>query len=256
MSVFESLYANQYDSLYKEKDYSAECDLVEQAFGRFSDTRPKTILDIGCGTGTHLIELAKRGYDCAGVDLAPAMLAHAAKKAASEALAHTPKWIEGDARTFDAAGPYDSAIMMFAVVSYLTGNEDVISGLKNIRRHLKPGALFICDFWYGPAVLSVRPNERVRVLETPNGRTIRAAATTVDSFAQTADVAFRLWTVEGDRFVGETQETHKMRYFFPQEFKILLELSGFKCLHLSAFPHLDGQLSDDSWNALCISVAS
>lgn len=254
MSVFESLYANQYDSLYKEKDYLGECDLVEQAFLRF-DSKPTSLLDIGCGTGTHSIELARRGYACTGVDLAPSMLEHAATKSAGKVFAHTPNWVQGDARNFEVGEQFDSAIMMFAVISYLTSNEDVVAGLKNIRRHLKLGALFICDFWYGPAVLSVRPNERVRVLDTATGKTIRAAATTVDSFAQTADVSFKLWTIEGDRFVGETNETHTMRYFFPQEFKILLQQAGFECCHLSAFPTLDVLLTDDSWNALCVSVA-
>jgi SAM-dependent methyltransferase len=254
MSVFNSLYANQYDTLYTEKDYAGECDLIEAALARFGGAA-RTILDIGCGTGSHVIELARRGYAATGVDLSQSMLDVAAKKAAAETLAHVPDWIAGDARSFTAAGPYDLGTMMFAVVSYLTTNEDVLQGLSNIRRHLKPGALFLCDFWYGPAVLSVRPNERVRVLETPGGRTIRAAATTVDSFAQTADVSFRLWSIEGDRYVGETQETHRMRYFFPQEFKLLLERAGFVCRHLSAFPTLDASLSDDSWNAFCVAEA-
>jgi ubiquinone/menaquinone biosynthesis C-methylase UbiE len=254
MSVFESLYANQYDSLYTEKDYAGECNLIEAAHARFGK-KPSSILDIGCGTGTHSIELAKRGYACTGVDMAPAMLEHAAQKSQSDVFQHAPTWLQGDARTFDADGPFDSAIMMFAVISYLTSNEDVLQGLRNIRRHLQPGALFLCDFWYGPAVLSVRPNERVRVLETPTGRTIRAAATTVDSFAQTADVSFRLWTIEGNHYVGETTETHRMRYFFPQEFKLLLQQAGFACKHLSAFPTLDEALTDDSWNAFCVSEA-
>jgi ubiquinone/menaquinone biosynthesis C-methylase UbiE len=254
MSVFESLYANQYDSLYKEKDYSGECDLVEESFKRFGKVGG-TLLDIGCGTGTHSIELARRGYACTGVDLAPAMLEHAASKTASETFSHQPLWLQGDARTFEAGDTYDNAIMMFAVISYLASNDDVLAGLKNIRRHLKPGALFVCDFWYGAAVLSVRPNERVRILETPKGRTMRAASTTVDSFAQTADVSFKLWSVEGDKFIGETNETHTMRYFFAQEFKLLLLQSGFECLHLSAFPELDTPLTDDSWNAFCISTA-
>lgn len=255
MSVFNNLYANQYDTLYTDKDYAGECDLVERAVSRFG-TKPHRVLDIGCGTGSHAVELARRGYACTGVDLSSAMLDVAAEKAKHETLAHVPRWIAGDARDFDAGDqPFDLAIMMFAVVSYLTTNDDVVTGLKNIRKHLRAGSLFLCDFWYGPAVLSVRPNERVRVLDTPTGRTIRAASTSVDSFAQTADVSFRLWTIEGDRFAGETQETHRMRYFFPQEFRLFLEAAGFECLNMSAFPTEDEPLTDDHWNAWCVAKA-
>jgi SAM-dependent methyltransferase len=254
MSVFNSIYANQYDGLYTEKDYSGECDLVEIALARFGSSA-HSILDVGCGTGSHAIEFAHRGYACTGIDLSQYMLDVAAQKASNQALQHQPHWIAGDARTFEAGADFDIATMMFAVISYLTTNDDVIRGLRNIRRHLKEGALFMCDFWYGPAVLSVRPTERVRVLETLNGRTIRAAATTVDSYAQTADVSFRLWSIEGDRFAGETLETHRMRYFFPQEFKLLLQHAGFECKHLCTFPSLDQNLTDESWNAFCVAEA-
>ncbi|MBS0503453.1 MAG: methyltransferase domain-containing protein [Proteobacteria bacterium] len=254
MSVFASLYANQYDTLYSDKDYRSECDLIERAFGKF-DTQPRNILDVGCGTGNHTIELARRGYACTGIDLSHAMLEEAARKTATAAAEHAPRWIQGDARTFDAGATFDAAVMMFAVVGYLTGNDDVHAGLHNVRRHLKPGGLFVCDFWYGPAVLSVRPSERVRVLRNGAEQTIRAASTAVDSFTHTADVSFRLWKLDGDRFLGETMETHRMRYFFPQEFKLLLEQAGFESLSLSAFPELDRPLSDESWNALSVARA-
>lgn len=254
MSVFASLYANQYDTLYGDKDYSAECDLIEDAFGRF-DATPRSILDIGCGTGSHTLELARRGYECTGVDLSQAMLDEATRKTAAAEVEHAPHWLQGDVRAFDAGTAFDAAIMMFAVIGYLTSNDDVLAGLRNVRRHLRPGSLFICDFWYGPAVLSVRPSERVRTLRNGAGQTIRAASTVVDSFAHTADVSFRLWTIEGDRFLGETTETHRMRYFFPQEFRLLLEQGGFTSLSLSTFPELDKPLSDESWNALSIAKA-
>lgn len=254
MSVFASLYANQYDTLYGDKDYGSECDLIERAFARF-DASPRSLVDVGCGTGSHTLELARRGYECTGVDLSQAMLDEAARKTSDANTQAPPRWLQGDARSFEAGATFDAAIMMFAVVGYLTTNSDVLAGLRNVRKHLRPGGLFVCDFWYGPAVLSVRPSERVRVLNNGGQQTIRAASTQVDSFTHTADVAFRLWTMDGDRFLGETTETHRMRYFFPQEFKLLLEQAGFESLSLSGFPELDAPLSDDSWNALSIARA-
>lgn len=255
MAVFNALYADQYDALYTDKNYVAECDLIEAACRR-NDVRPKSILDIGCGTGTHVIEFARRGYDCTGVDLSPAMLTIANNKAADLVnVDHHPQWLNADAREFEAGRSFDVAVMMFAVISYLTRNEDVIQALKNIRRHLNVGGLFICDFWYGPAVLSVKPNERVRVLDTQNGKTIRAASTTLDTYRHTADVTFKLWSIEGKKYLGETSETHTMRYFFPQEFSLLLQQAGFELIALSQFPGLYEELSIESWNAFSIARA-
>jgi SAM-dependent methyltransferase len=255
MPVFDHQYADQYDALYLEKDYAGECDLIEAALGRFGN-HAEAVLDIGCGTGSHVLELARRGYACTGVDLSQSMLDVARAKVESSQFAHTPEWLRGDARTFSVSRPFDLAVMMFAVISYLTSNEDIVQALRNIRQHLKPGALFMCDFWYGPAVLSVRPSERVRELVSSTGKVIRAAKTTVDSFTQTADVSFRLWTIAGDRLIGETDEVHRMRYFFAQELTMMMTLADFDVRHISAFPSLDAPVTDQTWNAFMIAQAT
>lgn len=256
MSVFNSLYAGQYDTLYADKNYSGECDLVEAAVERHAHRRPTTLLDVGCGTGSHAIELARRGYRVTGVDLSQSMIDQARHKSKELPDGQRPAFQCGDAKDFETGSTFELGIMMFAVVGYLTGNDDVLKGLRNIRRQLEPGALFLCDFWYGPSVLSTRPTDRVRVLTTPGGRVIRAASTTLDIAQHTADVAFRLWTLEGDRLVGETSELHRLRYFFPQEFALMLSVAGFRLHAMSAFPSLDQPLGDDTWNAFIVAEAA
>ncbi|HEV7606550.1 MAG TPA: methyltransferase domain-containing protein [Steroidobacteraceae bacterium] len=255
MSVFDSQYADQYDLLYAQKDYCLECDLVESAATRFATVRPNTILDVGCGTGQHAIELAARGYKLTGVDLSEAMLKHAQAKSASLQAGTRPRWLQGNARDFDAGTTYDMAIMMFAVIGYLTPNAHVLEGLRNIRRHLSGGGIFACDFWYGPTVLTDRPTDRVRTLPTEGGEVIRSTRTALNILQHTADVTFRLWETRGKQVVSDTCETHRMRYFFPQEFALLLSSAGFELLQLSAFPSLDAPLSDATFNAFAVARA-
>ena len=257
MSVFDAQYAKEYDRLYAAKNYGEECDLIEAAIARHAaGRRPVEMLDVGCGTGGHSIELARRGFRMTGVDLSAAMLGHAGEKSAALPETSRPKWMRGDARNFDAGRQFDMAIMMFAVVGYLTSNDDALAGLRNIRRHLTPGALFVCDFWYGPSVLSDRPTDRVRVLPTPDGEIIRATNTVLDIARHTAEVTFRLWTVAGGKMTAQTRETHLLRYFFPQEFALLLSQSGFAMESISAFPTIDQPLTDETWNALVVARAT
>jgi SAM-dependent methyltransferase len=255
MSVFNSLYAGQYDQLYAEKGYTQECDVIEAVAHGSAGTAQRSVLDVGCGTGGHALELARRGWQVTGVDLSQAMIDLGAEKAKALPAAQRPTWLQGDARDFSTGVKHDMAIMMFAVVGYLISNADVLAGLRNIRRHLAPGALFVCDFWYGPSVLSVRPTDRVRVLPTLGGQVIRSASTALDIVQHTADVSFKLWTLEGERLVSETAETHRMRYFFPQEFVLFLEQSGFELNSMTAFPTLDQPLTDQTWNALVVAQA-
>lgn len=256
MTVFDAHYAGQYDQFYAEKNYGGECDLVEAAVERYARYAPKTLLDVGCGTGGHSIEFARRGYSVTGVDQSQSMLSLAEKKSASSAAQQRPTWLCGDARDFDTGESFDLGIMMFAVVGYMTTNDDVLNCLRNIRRQLKSGALFLCDFWYGPSVLSVRPTDRVRVLHVPpHGTVIRSASTTLDIEHHLADVTFKLWSLEGDRLIDQTTETHRLRYFFPQEFALMLSVTGFCLRSMSAFPTLDQPLDSDTWNAFVVAEA-
>ena len=84
-TVFGCGYADQYDLLYSDKDYEAECDLLEEVFRRYGTGPVQTILDLGCGTGSHALLLARRGYQVTGVDRSQEMLAQARQKAASDA---------------------------------------------------------------------------------------------------------------------------------------------------------------------------
>jgi SAM-dependent methyltransferase len=256
MSVFESLYAGKYDQLYAEKNYLGECDLIEAAVKRYASGTPVTLVDIGCGTGTHAIELARRGYKVTGVDLSESMIEHAIQKAMSLKNVEQLAWLSGDARDFETGTTFDLGIMMFAVIGYLTTNEDVLRGLRNIRRQLKHGALFICDFWYGPSVISTKPADRILSLLTKDGQVIRASSTTLDVVQHTADVTFKLWTLNGDRLTGQTTETHRLRYFFPQEFAFLLSQAGFDLKGLSRFPTLEEPLTEETWNAFVVASAS
>ena len=63
-SAFGRGYGRYYDLLYQDKDYEAECDMLEEIFRAYLDERPELILDASCGTGGH----AKRGYRVVSVD--------------------------------------------------------------------------------------------------------------------------------------------------------------------------------------------
>ena len=46
----------------------------------FSQHKVKTILDIGCGTGDHAIDLARRGFNVVGIDRSHGMIAESNKR--------------------------------------------------------------------------------------------------------------------------------------------------------------------------------
>ena len=255
--VFGDVYAGVYDSLYEDKDYEAECDLLEAIFQRYGQTPIHEVLDLGCGTGNHSIRLAQRGYAVTGVDRSLQMLAEARQKAASaqSASALEATFLEGDLRTFRAEPVYDAVLMMFAVLGYQVENADVLAALRTARQALKPGGLIVFDVWYGPAVLVMRPSDRVKVIPISDGKILRVASGELDTRGQTCTVRYRLWRLEGNVLTGETSEEHTMRYFFARELEFFSQQAGFQLENLSAFPDLNRQPDETTWNVLAVARA-
>jgi SAM-dependent methyltransferase len=243
--VFGAEYAAAYDLLYQDKDYSAECDLIEHVFRRYGLGSVRHVLDLGCGTGGHAVPLAERGYDVLGVDRSPEMLRRAAERSP------TVRFHLSDITQLDlgAEEAFDAVVMMFAVLGYQTANSDVQAAMATVRRHLRPGGLFFFDVWYGPAVLAERPSERIRVLgSAAENQVIRSAASDLDERRHVCTVRYHLWRLEAGRVLDEVREQHRMRFFFPLELELFLSTAGLQLVRLGVFPDLDQEPSTTTWN--------
>jgi SAM-dependent methyltransferase len=254
--VFSSPYADAYDLVYHDKDYAGECDLIERILHRYGDGHTSSLLDLGSGTGNHAFPLSSRGYDVVGVERSPAMLTRAAQRLETSRSNGHLRFLSGDIRDVDVGRVFDGALMMFAVLGYQLENEDVLRALRTARRHVRTNGLLLFDVWYGPAVLHQRPSERFKVIPTPEGELLRFAAGELRPLQHACSVSFHLWRLSGDRVLGETEENHTMRYFFPLELSLFLESTGFRLLHLGAFPDLDQPPDETTWNVIAVARAS
>ncbi|HRZ25765.1 MAG TPA: class I SAM-dependent methyltransferase, partial [Spirochaetota bacterium] len=105
-TLFEN-YADTYDRECFVQGTPGECDFIEQELGHDRSLR---IIDIGCGTGRHAIELSRRGYSVTGIDLSESQLGRAREKAAKAGL--TIDFRLHDARDLPFRGEFDAAIML------------------------------------------------------------------------------------------------------------------------------------------------
>jgi len=253
--VFEK-YATFYDVYYRQKDYAAECAYVLELFRRHSPRPVKSLLDLGCGTGSHDLLWAKAGLDVTGIDLSEAMLEQARKKAAEEKL--RVRFSQGDLRTLNVGGVFDAATSMFAVLGYMTANEDLEAALLCVRRHLTPGGLFVFDAWHGPAVLSESPTAREKSFPGPlPGVTIqRLVRPEWDVFRHVVHTHITVRQVKDGKTLDEIQESHPVRYFFPQELAYFLKKTGFDVVGMTPFLSIEGTPGLKDWNFTVIARAS
>lgn len=250
MTVFGPEYADAYDSLYSEKDYLGECDLVERVFNAFAVGSVRRVLDLGCGTGGHSSVLAERGYDVVGVDRSNEMLDRARRRGGAV------RYSQSDIRSVQLDESFDAVLIMFAVLGYLISNADVQQALCSARRHLRTGGVLFADVWYGPAVLAQRPSERVKVIETgAGGRVIRAASSELDSRHNMCTVKYQLWRLRDRQLIDEVREEHSMRYFFEPELELMLNSADFELQRVGAFPELEVEPSEQTWNVAFVARA-
>ena len=190
--IFGSSYSNSYDLLYEVKNYDGEVDVLERIFREYAEKPITSVLDLGCGTGNYAHILAERGYKVCGVDLSESMLEIAKNKIQNPSV--SVQFLYSDIASLHLGRQFDAAIMMFAVLGYQSTNDMIIKTLENIGDHLKPGGLLIFDVWYGPAVLSEKPQEKCRVINSGKDIIIRVTRPELDTFHQFCDVRFNLYS--------------------------------------------------------------
>jgi len=137
-SLFED-YGEKYDSENFTQGTTGECNFIEKELDFNKSLR---ILDVGCGTGRHSIELTLRGYKTVGIDLSLSMLEKAREKARAGNIVLDLR--HHDARNLPFKDEFDAAIMLceggFPLMETDEMNFEI---LKNISAALKAGGTFI-----------------------------------------------------------------------------------------------------------------
>ncbi len=103
--------------------------------------RPRTLIDLACGTGTHTVLQAHGGTRVIGIDLSPAMLHQARRRAAGRPIT----FLQADMRTFDTHNPVDAVTCLYASLNHLLDPEDLTRTFTRVAAHLRPGGVFVFD---------------------------------------------------------------------------------------------------------------
>ena len=220
-SLFEN-YAQVYDNESFTQGTIGECDFIEKEL-KFN--KSLKILDVGCGTGRHAIELTKRGYNVTGIDLSESQLKRAREKAKENNLAIDFQL--QDARKLPFNKEFDAAIMICeGGFSLMETDEMNFEILKNVTKALKPGAKFIFTTTNGFFPLCNSLDEFY-------------ASAVEEGNSLCTNNTFDLMTFRGNSIVEfEDDDGNKKtlecneRYYVPSEITWLLKSLGYKTIDI------------------------
>ena len=247
MSVFKE-YAKYYDLLYKDKDYSQEISYIDSLIRNYTDK--KDIIEFGCGSGLHAIELAKLGYSVFGLDISDAMITQANDRLEKQHdnISNLLSFNIGDAKKYSGERKFNVALSLFHVISYMQTKNDLVNTFKTVNNSLNIGGLFLFDFWYGPGVLNDPPKKVSKYVTKQDLVIKRETIPFLNKTDRLVEVNFDLSINRDDIKIDTVQECHIMRYFFKDEMIEILESNNFDVLYSKEWL-THKELSKETWYA-------
>ena len=246
---YEELFEN-YGIKYDDENFTqgtfGECDFIEKEIEYNKETK---ILDIGCGTGRHSIELSKRGYDLVGIDLSESLLKRAKEKTIEQNLQIV--FQKHDARNLPFLRQFDLVIMLCEGAFPLMETDEMnFQILQNAANALKPKGKLIFTTLNGlfPLFHSVK-DFLASSTETGN------ATYDNNSFDLMTFRDYSTTYVEDD-FGNKKELQCSERYYVPSEITWLLKTLNFTTVDifgakLGAFSRTD-KLSTEDYEMLII----
>ena len=187
---------------------------------------PSTAVDLGCGTGTMVLMLEREGWDVAGIDASPGMVAEAERKAAG--CSSAARFATEDIRTFTLPRPVSLAISLYDVLNHLPSVDDAFRACTAVRRALRPGGFFVFD------LNNDRCYRRLWTREETIGHPdfTMTLANSYDGQERVASSRVQVRFKDGRE---DLDETVLQRCFARKEMKSILAQAGFEQLEAEEF---------------------
>jgi len=217
-----SIYVNPlyYEIAFSFFDVKKQIDSFEIIIKKFSKRKVRRVLDIACGPSLQLREIAKRGYEALGLDLAPEMLKYLSEKAVEEGL--KIQTIQADMSDFRLEKKVDFAFIMMGSLVF-ESDKKFLDHLDSVAYSLRKGGLYLIQ---NKALDWTKNDEQSWTMEREGIIT----KTTFNIYWK--DLLNQIYTEELTIKVNDQGQTmnlkdkEDLKFIFPEEFKTLVRLNG------------------------------
>ncbi len=196
-------------------------------YSKLAETYGDPVLELGCGTGRVLLNLAKRGYRVYGLDTSESMLNVLSKKIKNENLEGHVKYAVGDMRNFKLDEKFNLIIIPFSTITHNTSLDDLINTFKCVREHLNKGGALAFDLFVPKFEYLAEGSRNIFDIREKNGAKMVVIENAKYDLTNHLIHVKRYVRVIGSPFEGEYTWFFTIRFWFKGEIELALRLAGF-----------------------------
>lgn len=138
-SIYE--YPEYYEIVFGKRQIAKQVSFLDKIFRKFSNV--KTVLDIACGRGPHLISLIRKGYECDGLDISWRMMQPL--KEDLDKMKLYAEMYQQDMTNININKKYDACICMVNSIQILLTNKDLVNHFRSVAKILKKGGIYVVE---------------------------------------------------------------------------------------------------------------
>ena len=221
-----TLSAKYYDMIYQSKAKGMYENTLrdififsKEIFGR----DPRSVLDIGCGTGNHATILAEKGIRVVGIDLSSEQL----EVARSKVNGDNPSFVEMDMSVYQDFGEtFEVGAAFFGGFCYLLDDEKVISFLKNCEKWIDENGFLFLEFWN---TVGIRDGSKHFFETEEDGiKLLRYNENTIDVKTGIASMLMYHKIIDNGKLVADFCEDHRLKTYTIPYFASLVKHTNWK----------------------------
>jgi SAM-dependent methyltransferase len=209
-----------YDALYAHKGYADEARRLHALIERHKETRGSALLDVACGTGSHLAFL-RQHYSVEGLDLDPVLLDIARRK-----LPDIPLH-QADMVDFELGREFDVVVCLASSIGYARTVLRLRHSVATMGRHLRPGGVLVVEPWLTPDVWVVG-HPAALFVDRPELKVARMSVSAVEDGISVLDFHYLVATPAG---VEHFTERHEMGLFRHEDYVAAFTDAGLRVAH-------------------------
>ncbi|HEY0828899.1 MAG TPA: class I SAM-dependent methyltransferase [Bacilli bacterium] len=225
-------FAYYYDKLMADVPYGQWIEFAEQCWEKYG--HPRTVVDLGCGTGNITLPLAQKGLEIIAIDLSEDMLAAGQQKLGGMKRAQangSVTWLQQDMREWEFPTAVDSVISFCDCLNYLLEEEDVKQTFAQVYGGLKPGGTFIFDV-HSPQQLEIYAGEQPFMLNEEDIAYIWTCE--LDGDRCEIEHSLTIFAKEDNEKFCRIEEFHKQRAYPVEGLRNWLIAAGFSKVNVCA----------------------